>query len=178
MNIFVALAGICLLIALIFLLISWRRQARSGIPAGRIIYVDTQKWGKIEQPLFDPELRLVGKPDYLVESSDGLLPVEVKSSRSVEAPYNSHVYQLAVYCRLVEAVYHQRPRYGILKYPHKTFAIDYTKDLEHSLMDLIAKIRKDQTKMDQKNMEMERSHESVSRCKNCSYKEICPQALL
>jgi CRISPR-associated exonuclease Cas4 len=176
-SLFPILGGGFLLGALILLWLSRRRRAETGVPSGRIIYSDTRVWQSVEQPLFDPALRLAGKPDYLVKSARGILPVEVKSSHVNEAPYDSHVYQLMAYCRLVETTYQARPPYGILKYPQKTFAIDYTQELEQALTVLITQIRRDLNAMEKSDKEIARSHDSAARCKGCGYRGICSQSL-
>ena len=108
-------AGIALLIlALILLWQSTRRQAQAGLPGGRMIYADTRAWGRVEKPLFAASLGLTGKPDYLVQSEGAIIPIEVKSGRPPAAPYDSHIFQLAAYCLLVEQTYGKRPPYGIL----------------------------------------------------------------
>ena len=81
-------------------------RKQSGIPGGKIIYSDVKMWGKpLEKPLFDGSIGLVGKPDYLIEQNGLVIPVEVKSCRPPEAPYDLHIFQLAAYCLLVEKVY-------------------------------------------------------------------------
>jgi CRISPR-associated exonuclease Cas4 len=87
--------------ALFFFRKSSIQRKEAGLPGGRIIYTDTRGWGKVEKPLFYPALELTGKPDYLVEKNGQIIPVEVKSGRAPEAPYDSHIYQLAAYCILV-----------------------------------------------------------------------------
>ena len=76
------------LASLLFVLSSRQRQ-RAGIPAGRVIYTDTSQWGKVEKPMYDPERRLTGKPDYLVKHGNQVIPVEVKSRRAPQAPHDS-----------------------------------------------------------------------------------------
>ena len=101
--------AILFLLALIFFWQSNRQQKTAGIPGGRIIYTDTHGWGKVEKPLYYAALALTGKPDYLIEKNGQLIPVEVKSGRAPEAPYDSHIFQLASYCLLVEKTYGKRP---------------------------------------------------------------------
>ena len=72
-----------------------------------MISSDTSEWGKVEKPLYDPLSGLTGKPDYLVEENGFYIPVEVKSSRAPGLPYDSHIYQVAAYCLLVERTYAQ-----------------------------------------------------------------------
>ncbi len=171
------LSLVLLIISLAALIWSLRQQKKSGLPSGRVIYSDTSHWNKIEASLFDSELQLTGKPDYLVDNKDGILPVEVKSSHVTDAPYDSHIFQLAAYCRLVEKTYGKRPPYGIIHYPTRTFAIDYTPELEQALIDLLEIIRQRTQQAGKRRGEVERSHQSSERCLGCGYQEICEQAL-
>src|SRR5512139_2673486 len=133
-----------LLVAFLFFWISGRQRKAAGLPAGRVIYTDTRGWGKLEQPLFHQALGLTGKPDYLVQQKGQIIPVEVKSSRAPEAPYDSHIYQLASYCLLVQKAYGKRPPYGIIHYPNRDFAVDYTPALENALLEVLAEMRRDE----------------------------------
>jgi CRISPR-associated exonuclease Cas4 len=161
------------LIALIFFWQSGRQRKEAGLPGGRVIYTDTRGWGKLERPLYDQLLGLTGKPDYLVQQNGRIIPVEVKSGRAPEAPYDSHIYQLAAYCLLVEKNYGKRPPYGIIHYNDRDFAVDYTPELESSLLDLLADMRRDEMKR-----EVDRSHEQAGRCARCGFKNVCDQSLV
>jgi CRISPR-associated exonuclease Cas4 len=161
-----------LLSALVLFWLAGRRRKAAGLPAGRIIYADTGSWGPVEEPLYDSALGLTGRPDYIVQQGDQWIPVEVKSSLVTEAPYDAHIYQLAAYCLLVERVYGQRPPYGILHYPNRTFAIDYTPEMESTLLDLLAEMR-----AQERRKEVARSHEIAARCKGCGFRSICDQKL-
>lgn len=166
------LAAVLITIALVLLWQSRRHQKSTGIPAGRIIYTDTRGWGRVEEPLYDPGLGLTGRPDYLVQQKDQLIPVEVKSSRISAAPYDAHIFQLAAYCLLVERVLGKRPPYGILNYPNRTFAIDFTPQLEAALLDLLEEMR-----LQDRRKEVHRSHDTPARCLACGYRSLCDQAL-
>jgi len=161
-----------LLLAFALLLLSGRQRHRAGLPSGRVIYTDTRAWEKVEKPLYDANLGLTGKPDYIVQHNDAIIPVEVKTGRTPQAPYDSHIFQVAVYCLLVETAYSRRPRYGIIHYPTRDFAVDYTPDLENTLLDLLANIRRDE-----RRTEVERSHEEPYRCLHCGYRTVCNQKL-
>jgi len=163
---------ILFLLALLFFWQSNRQQKAAGLPGGSVIYTDTRGWGKVEKPLYYAALALTGKPDYLIEKNGQIIPVEVKSGRAPEAPYDSHIYQLASYCLLVEKTYGRRPPYGIIHYENRDFAIDYTRELETALIELIADMREDDVRR-----EVARSHEQASRCKRCGYRDICEQRL-
>jgi CRISPR-associated exonuclease Cas4 len=165
-------AGFLLLLALILLWQSSRQRRSAGLPGGRVIYSDTRAWGPVEKPLYDNALGLTGKPDYLVEQNGRLIPVEVKSGRAPEAPYDSHIYQVAAYCLLVERTMGSRPPYGIIHYADRDFAVDYTHDLENALLDILAEIRRDE-----RREEVDRSHNSPARCAKCGFRNVCEQKI-
>ncbi|MEZ0397390.1 MAG: CRISPR-associated protein Cas4 [Anaerolineales bacterium] len=169
-SLYVALS--LLLLALLLWLISGRQRRLARLPGGRIIYTDTRAWGKLEKPLYDPLLGLTGKPDYLIEQDGRLIPVEVKTGRTPAAPYDSHIFQLAAYCLLVEKTYGKRPAYGIIHYPDRDFAVDYTPALESALLDLLAELRRDQTRG-----QVHRSHEDERRCRGCGFRGVCEERL-
>jgi CRISPR-associated exonuclease Cas4 len=161
------------ILAIFFFRRSTIERKEAGIPAGRIIYSDTRGWGKVEKPLYSSELELTGKPDYLVQQNGWIIPVEVKSGHAPETPYDSHIYQLASYCLLVEKTYGTRPPYGIIHYENRDFAIDYTSELEQSLTDLLVEMKRDEHRKD-----VPRSHEQAARCTRCGFKNVCDQSLV
>ncbi|MBU1659842.1 MAG: CRISPR-associated protein Cas4, partial [Chloroflexi bacterium] len=89
------------ILAVFMLLQAARQRKATGLPGGQIIYTDTRNWGPVEKPLYDPSVDLAGKPDFIVRQGEMVIPVEVKSTRVSQAPYDSHIFQLAAYCRLV-----------------------------------------------------------------------------
>jgi CRISPR-associated exonuclease Cas4 len=157
---------------IVFFVLAARQRRQAGIPSGRIIYADASQWGKVEKPLYDPDLRLTGKPDYLVKMGKQVIPVEVKSRRAPRAPHDSHIYQLAAYCLLVLHEFSTRPTHGILHYANKTFAIDFTPDLEASINAVIHDMQGRTARS-----RVDRSHEDGRRCKNCGYRSVCDQSL-
>jgi len=160
------------ILALVLILISGRQRRAAGLPGGQIIYTDTRGWGKVEKPLYDRDLGLTGKPDYLVEQDGRLIPVEVKTGRTPEAPYDSHIFQLAAYCLLVEKTYDKRPTHGIIHYPDRDFSVDYTPELESALLDLLADLRRDEVRH-----AIHRSHEEQHRCLRCGFRDVCDERL-
>src|SRR5258706_15950285 len=90
------------LIALAFFWQSARQRRSAGLPGGGGVYTDTRAWGKVEKPLYDNGLMLTGKTDYLVEQNGRLIPGGGKSGRAPQAPSDSHIYQLAAHCGLLE----------------------------------------------------------------------------
>ncbi len=159
-------------IAILFLFISTRQRKAAGLPSGRVVYSDTRQWGKVEQPLYDAALGLTGKPDYLVEQGGALVPVEVKSGWAPPAPREGHLFQLAAYCLLVERTHGVRPPYGLIHYRNRTFAVDYTPELEARLKALLEEIHRLE-----RASTVHRSHEEPSRCAACGYRSLCEEKL-
>jgi CRISPR-associated exonuclease Cas4 len=147
-------AALIALLALALLWLARRQQRLTGLPEGQVIYADTRGWLPVQAPFYDPSLGLTGRPDYLVQQGEQVIPVEVKSTRTPLKPYETHIYQLAAYCLLVEHAYHVRPLYGILHYPERTFRIDFTQELEAAVLAF-----------------------SPARCRNCGFRSICDQRL-
>jgi CRISPR-associated exonuclease Cas4 len=166
------LIGVLFLVGLLLLWLARRRQKASGLPAGRVVASDTRFWDAVEAPLYHPALRLTGKPDYVVQKGSQVIPVEVKSSRVGSSPHDGHIFQLAAYCLLVEHHYGVRPAYGILHYPNRTFAIDYTPLPEATLLELLEEMR-----AAERRKEVHRSHQSVPRCARCGYRSRCEEVL-
>ena len=163
------------IIFILALLLFWQaaRQRKSvGLPGGQVIYTDTRAWGPVEKPLYDSLLGLTGKPDYLVKKGKEIIPIEVKSSYVNHSPYDSHIYQLAAYCYLVERDTGVRPGYGILHYPNRSFRVDYTEELENAFLELISEIR-----YQERRTVVNRSHEEPRRCAGCGFEENCTQSL-
>jgi CRISPR-associated exonuclease Cas4 len=160
------------ILALILLWLSSRQRKEAGLPGGRVIYTDTRAWGEVEKPLYDAQLGLTGKPDYLVEQNGQIIPVEVKSGKALDAPYDSHIYQIAAYCLLVQRTMDKRPSYGIIHYSDRDFAVDYTSELESNLLDVLAEMRRDEVRTG-----VARSHDIPARCHRCGYRDLCDQKL-
>ena len=138
-----------------------------------MIYDDMAQQNQKQDTIFSRELRLVGRPDYLVREKDGsIVPVEVKSGFAPLEPYDGHVLQLAAYCLLVEEAHGIRPSHGILQYRDRAFAIDFTYELEGDLLDLLEVMREDAL-----TEEVFRDHDDPARCHSCGFLSHCHQSL-
>ena len=148
-------AAVVTLIVLIILLKS------TSVPAeiynNKSIYIDHKE--KPIEALFSSKYGLVGKPDYILHTKDGLLPLEIKHSRKPVQPYFSHVMQLMSYCLLIEETKGLKPKYGFIQYKNgKPFSIPYTEKMKSILI---------------KTMEEMRSHVSSGQSPNPSMRYIC-----
>lgn len=173
MIVFLGSLVVLFLIAAIALLRSAKsRWQQAGLPSGRVIYADTGAWSRCQCSLFSRKYLLTGKPDYLVEEKGRIIPVEVKSTATPSAPYLSHVLQLAAYCLLVEEEHGQAPPYGIISYPHRTFAVNYTPQLRDQLLATLAEMR---LLLDADDVPP--SHANPNRCRHCGYWMHCEERL-
>jgi CRISPR-associated exonuclease Cas4 len=164
--------GLALLVAGILLLMLTRRGMHAtGLPAGRIVSIDTTGLKPHEEVLFDAELGLCGRPDYLLRKGRNLIPVEVKSGKAPAAPYESHILQLGAYLMLAWSERGHRPPYGVMAYEGAAFRIPFTPGLEAEVRETITRMRA------ALGLSVERSHQSAERCSGCGYNAICDQAL-
>lgn len=162
-------------VALWLVLRAQRGQQRSGLPPGRLVYADTAGWSKVAKPYFSARYQLTGKPDYLVNGADGIVPVEVKHTAAPAGgqAYSSHVMQLAAYCLLVEEAHGQTPPHGLIHYRDATIQIEYTAELRAGLLALLDEMRGRRGQQD-----VARSHRDPARCRACGVRHACGVAAL
>ena len=161
------------ILAILFFVIAAKEKQKTGLPGGKIVYSDTNLWQKVEIPLYHPSLKLAGRPDYIVQQGNQFIPIEVKSGRTPKAPYDSHIFQLAAYCLLIENEYGIRPSHGLIHYNDKDYKIDFTKELEASTLMLISEMQNAQ-----KKKEIHCSHAQPQKCRCCGFREICDESLV
>ncbi len=168
------LAGLVLLLLLVAYAF-WRRgrdlRRTSGLPQGKVVYTDMERARPPEAPLRSERWGLVGKPDYILETADGLIPVEVKSTRLPRSgrPYPGHVLQLAAYCLLMEDIYGQAPPFGYIRYGDgQTVRIPYTEALRNEVVNTLKAMRAAERASD-----VPRSHASSWRCQRCGLAYVC-----
>ena len=167
-----------------------RESRRAGLPKGAVIYGDTfrpvgrvapavvgPEGRKQERPLVSRALRLTGRPDYLIETEGGVVPVEAKSTTCPPGgPYDSHLAQLASYCLLVEDVLGRRVPYGLVKYRDREVRVEYTPEVRQSALELLAAMGRDAEAADS-GEEVHRSHDEPRRCAGCSLRDVCTESL-
>ena len=166
-------------LSMVFLaaLLMWARARRqiqqSGIPDGRVVYQDTDRRRNVERPLVSRSCGLTGKPDYLVEAANGLIPVELKSRNCPRSgPREGAVAQVTAYCVLVEDSFGAAAPRGIIQYADRSWPIRYTlKDRKRLLhiLDEMREARNSQT--------VHRDHQHAARCGACGYRAVCDEAI-
>ncbi|MEN3334827.1 MAG: CRISPR-associated exonuclease Cas4 [Blastocatellia bacterium] len=183
------LSLIALLVAAIAArLLAKRATSQTGLPSGKVIYSDTgfavgklgplttDEYGqKLEKPLISKRYGVVGRPDYLIETVDGIIPVEIKSAKLPASgrPYDSHVMQLATYCLLVEDLLDADVPYGMIRYRDAEIRVEYTPELRADLFDVIEEMRAARLSRD-----VHRSHDERGRCANCWMRDGCDESLM
>ncbi len=140
MTLLSSLAILLILIGAFFLLQLFRQKQSFGILNEKRLYVDAKEQpGKV---IYSKSIPLCGKPDYILQTKEGIIPVEVKTGKTPTRPYDNHIMQLMAYCYLVEGLYGQRPPGGYIRYPEKEFSIAYTDEAKESVMMLVEEIEK------------------------------------
>jgi CRISPR-associated exonuclease Cas4 len=161
------------LIALSALLLAWAARVRklTGLPDGRLVSRDTdaEEQGR---PLYSARYGLTGTPDYVVRTSRGLVPVEVKPGRNEAEPHESHLLQVLAYCLLLEEEQGKAPPYGLLRYSSQTFKVDYNSGTRAYLLAVM-----DDMRHAAESDDLPRNHNQAQRCRACAYGPVCDESL-
>ena len=158
------------------LYLAHRARSRLSLPAGEIVYQDLG--GKVSQvrTLVSPQLRLSGKPDLLIETPEGMVPLELKHSgvapRGSE-PYENHRAQLLAYCILVEEVFNRRVPYGIVRYRGQDDRIVQFECAQREWLTMIV----GHVHAARNRGEVHRNHNHPGRCSGCGPASQCGEAL-
>lgn len=144
-------------------------QREKGVIPGELVDSDMSQEAKL---LTDPEWDLSGRPDYVLETEGGMVPVEVKTGNTPPKPYESHVMQVATYLRLLEVSTHRRPEYGLITYPEGVFRVDWNEQNEQKLRDTVARIEAARAAG-----KADRDHNHKGRCLGCARRGSCDQRL-
>jgi CRISPR-associated exonuclease Cas4 len=144
-------------------------QQASRIVPGHVVDSDLAGGGRL---LEDPALGLTGKPDYVLQTAHGLVPVEVKTGQTPDRPFESHLLQVAAYLQLLEATTGKAPEYGLLTYPNGTFRVGWDEDLRGRLTATLGRMAAAQAAG-----RADRDHEQPGRCRGCARRAACDQRL-
>jgi CRISPR-associated exonuclease Cas4 len=166
--------GLLVLLAL-FAFCAWlyfSRRSATGLPAGLLVYDDAGRQ-HLQRPLVSHRLRLAGRPDYLIETAEGLVPVELKSGACPRSgPHAAHVAQLMTYCVLVEDTLTRPVPYGVLHYSDAERQIPFTPDRKREVLQLADEIRRKRGFAN-----VHRQHQHMGRCRKCGYRSVCKESL-
>lgn len=146
-----------------------RDQAKAGLVPGKLVASDLGGEGELLQ---DPAWDLQGRPDYVLETKSGFVPVEVKASKTPQHPYPNHRQQLACYLRLLEVQTGKAPEYGLLNYPDGVFRVAWDEPLKAELRQTLHRIAKARHEG-----KADRDHGHAGRCLGCARRDACDQKL-
>ncbi|AIS52979.1 CRISPR-associated protein Cas4 [Thermoanaerobacter kivui] len=126
----------------------YKKMRRSiGFRGGKIIYIDKQQEVKEKGVTYGKLLKsdkygLSGKPDYIYQLGEELVPIELKSSEADDSPYYKDVMQLVAYFLIIEDVYNKKVRRGRIVYRNTMFEVYNKKYLKKELLNLVDKMKK------------------------------------
>jgi len=149
------------------------RISRIGLPDGSVVYQDVERRRTLVRPLLSLRHGLTGKPDYLVETNDGLVPVELKSRECPRSgPYAADAAQLTAYCVLVEDATSASPTHGIVQYVDRPWRIPYNRDSREQVLQILGQIRDARA-----TQSVHRNHTQPGRCRACGFRSICDERI-
>ncbi|MBC7224441.1 MAG: CRISPR-associated protein Cas4, partial [Anaerolineae bacterium] len=136
------------------------------------VATDARGWRRPAQPYFSPTWGLAGRPDYVLKHRGRSIPVEVKSGRTPEEPYEGHILQLGAYCLLLEEAEGRPPPYGLIRYPEATFRVPFDRHLRQRVVQALETMR-----AAEEEGGIARGHREPWRCRACGYRDACDQRL-
>jgi len=173
MTFAIPVLGTVFLMALLMWARARRQIQQSGIPDGRVVYQDTDRRRNVERPLVSRSCGLTGKPDYLVETANGLIPLELKSRNCPRSgPHEGEAAQVTAYCVLVEDSFGATPPRGIIQYADRAWPIRYTIKDRKRLLHILDEMREARN-----SRTVHRDHQHAVRCRACGYRAVCDEAL-
>jgi CRISPR-associated exonuclease Cas4 len=160
----------CVAVALHMGLQDRLKERKTGLAIdGEVSYVGDEIYPVLRSDRYG----LSGRPDYIIRTGEGSVPVEVKTGRVPQGPHFSHILQVAAYCLILSDVEGRRPTYGILRYGDVEHEIEFDTDLEGLLLSKV-----DEMRGIIRSGEAHRNHERNGKCRSCSRRSICPERLI
>jgi CRISPR-associated exonuclease Cas4 len=161
MIIVLVLASTLVLLAALLLFAARQSRRKTGIPSGEIFYQDLVGQPFEAQVLRSSRWGISGKPDCLIRTPDGVVPVELKKSNRPPARggvYPNHMIQNLAYCALVE--------------DQMQMQVPYNEVNRLWLHKVIAEVRMARTLP-----RVTRNHQMPGRCSGCGLRQQCDQSL-
>ena len=170
------MAATAIVLALLFFWLSAQSRKKTGIPAGEVFYQDLVGQPFAAHDLRSPALGISGKPDCLIRTADGIVPVELKESKRPSARgevHPNHMIQNLAYCALVEEQLKERVPYGLVIYAgQQVRRVEFSDSNRKWLMSTIAAVQAARLAK-----QAERNHNQRGRCSGCGVRDKCDQAL-
>jgi CRISPR-associated exonuclease Cas4 len=171
------MAATLIVLALMLFLLSARSRRKTGIPSGEVFYQDLAGQPFEGKTLRSSRLGISGKPDCLIRTSDGVIPVELKNSSRPPARggiYPNHMIQNLAYCALVEDQLKVKVPYGLVVYAgQQVRRVEFNEVNRNWLLETIAQVEKARL-----GNRANRNHEHKGRCVGCGVRSQCDQPLV
>ena len=164
-------------IAVVLFLLAAQSRKRIGIPAGALVYQDLPGQPFDGKSLRSHALGISGKPDCLIRTVAGIVPVELKYASRPPGRgevYPSHMIQALAYCALVEDQIKVPAPYALVIYAgQRVRRVEFTQQRRRWLLDTIR-----QLELARERQLANRNHDHPARCARCGVRSRCDQALL
>jgi CRISPR-associated exonuclease Cas4 len=147
-----------------------------GLPNGEVFYQDHHGQPMSAVALHSRVYGLRGKPDCLIRTADGIVPVELKKSGRPPARggvYPNHLIQILAYIILVRENYREHVPYGLVIYGGAA-AVKVIPTVED--LDWLARTVHE-VRAARGHQGVDRSHCQKSRCRGCGLKHNCGQSM-
>ena len=171
------MAATLLVLALVLFLLAARSRKKTGIPAGELFYQDLAGQPFFGEALRSDRLGISGKPDCLIRTADGTVPVELKKSSKPPARgevYPNHMIQALAYCALVEDQMKDPVPYALVIYAgERVRKVEFTDARRQWLLRTIQEVE-----LARERFTADRNHDHRGRCVGCGVRSNCNQALL
>jgi CRISPR-associated exonuclease Cas4 len=165
-----AILLLSLAVAAVLAALYFDRRGRAGKLPGKVVYDDTV--AHAEAALVSHRYRLKGKPDHIICTKDGFVPVEKKSKNwRGEKPLPGDRAQVLAYCLLVEENKGPVCR-GLLKYANNEFVIPFGDRQRQEIVGLLAEMNEARSAT-----HVGRSHSRVQKCQRCGMRSACRESL-
>jgi CRISPR-associated exonuclease Cas4 len=163
------------IVAALLWLLSRRRYSSTGLPGRNILSADVGAEFPQSRSITSERYGLTGKPDYVVRVLEGVVPVEIKSGDCPRSgrPHDSHRYQVAAYCLLLEDAFETNVPYGLIRYQDRSVRVEYTPTVRAELLSILEEICLSR----KTNREQHFSHSHHGKCRACGYRETCSESL-
>ena len=170
------IAAMALFLGVVLLRRSQRRRQQLGLPNGDVFYQDHQGQPMSAVVLRSRVYNLRGKPDCLIRTAEGIVPVELKNSArppSRGGIYPNHLIQVLAYIVLVREHYNEPVPYGLMVYGDEAARKVLPTDESFAwFVDVLNQVRRARGLT-----EIDRSHHQRSLCRGCGLKHSCNQSL-
>lgn len=170
------LALLAFLVGLFFLRSSQLKRSAMGLPNGDVFYQDHSGQPMRAVNLHSAVYGLTGKPDCLIRTPEGIVPVELKRTARPPARgevYDNHLIQVLAYIVMVREHYREPVPYGLVVYAGQTARKVYPTPENIEWLLSVAR----QLRAGRRADALDRDHRRPGRCNGCGLKEKCGQSL-